>query len=251
MISQNLKYLRSREGLSQAELAEKLSIPRTTLSAYERGFVEPNIELMLKLCKFFNITLDDLVAFNFNHNNPEHESKTGLRVLAISVDNENNSNIELVETRASAGYLDSFFDPEYIKELPKIYFPNIPQGTYRGFQINGDSMLPMQSGSIVISSFVEKIADIKNDKTYVVVSKSEGVVYKRVKNLPKEKSLLLSSDNETYIPYKVHYDEVAEIWQHYAHLSFSDEKLSSDSIIEDKLSNIQAKLSIIHDRLQN
>jgi transcriptional regulator with XRE-family HTH domain len=251
MISQNLKFLRRRENLSQAELAEKLSIPRTTLSAYERAFVEPNIDLMRKLCKFFSISLDDLVAFNFEHNNPDHEGENGLRILAISVDSENNSNIELVETKASAGYLDSFFDPEYIKELPKIYFPNIPQGTYRGFQIHGDSMLPLNSGTIIISSFIEKITDIKDDKTYVIVSKTEGLVYKRVKNLSKEKALLLVSDNQSYFPYKIQYSDIAEVWQHYAHLSFTDDKLSSGGIIEDKINDILSKVTSIDNKLDN
>jgi DNA-binding XRE family transcriptional regulator len=249
MISLNLKYLRNQHNLSQAELAENLSIPRTTLSAYERGFVEPNIELMIKMAKFFKVSLDDLVAYNLEHNNPDHESKDGLKVLAISVDSENKSNIELVETRASAGYLDSCSDPEYIKDLPKIHFPNIPQGTYRGFQINGDSMLPMESGSIVISSYIEKLADIKNEKTYIVVSKSEGVVYKRVRNLSKEKALLLISDNTTYLPYKIPYAEVAEVWQHYAHLSFSDDQLSLNSLMDEKISDMHTKINYIFEKM--
>jgi transcriptional regulator with XRE-family HTH domain len=246
MIDQNLKYLRNIHSLSQAELAEKLGIPRTTLSAYERAFVEPNIELMKKMCKFFNVSLDDLIAYNLEHNNPDHKIKDGLRILAISVDNENNSNIELVETRAAAGYLDSYSDPEYIKDLPKIHFPNIPQGTYRGFQIKGDSMLPMESGTIIISSYVEKITDMKDDKTYIVVSKSEGVVYKRIKNLKKEKTILLMSDNDTYNPYAIPYNEIAEVWQYYAHLGFSDMKYTFNNMIEDKLADIQKKVSEMH-----
>lgn len=251
MIAQNLKYLRNLQNISQAELAEKLGIPRTTLSAYERGFVEPNIELMRKMSKYFQVSLDDLIAYNLEHNNPGHQNKDGLRVLAISVDNDNNSNIELVETKAAAGYLDGFTNPEYIKELPKIYFPNIPQGTYRGFQIKGDSMLPMESGSIIISSYVEKLTDVKDGKTYVVISKTEGVVYKRVKHLPKEKSLLLISDNESYHPYPIHYNEVGELWQYYAHLGFSDMKYTFNNMIEDRLTDIQRKVEELHSHLIN
>ena len=40
MIETNLKFLRGKHSISQAELVESLGIPRTTLSAYERGFVE-------------------------------------------------------------------------------------------------------------------------------------------------------------------------------------------------------------------
>ncbi len=251
MIDLNLKYLRSLHGISQAELAEKLGIPRTTLSAYERGFVEPNIELMKKMSRYFQVTLDNLIAYNLEHNNPEHQNNDGLRILAISVDNENNSNIELVETRAAAGYLDSYSDPEFIKELPKIHFPNIPQGTYRGFQIKGDSMLPMESGSIIISAYIEKISEMKDDRTYIIVSKSEGVVYKRIKNLKGEKSILLISDNDIYHPYPIPYSEIAEVWQYYAHLGFSDKKYTLNSAIEDRLTEISKKVSQMHSRLMD
>lgn len=249
MIETNLKFLRSKHSISQAELAESLGIPRTTLSAYERGFVEPNIELMLKMAKYFGVSLDDLIAYNLEHQNPEHKGGDNLKVLAISVDPWQNSNIELVDTKAEAGYLDSMSDPEYIKELPKIYFPKIPQGTYRGFEIRGDSMLPVEPGSVIISSYVEKFADIKDGRTYVIVSKTEGVVYKRVKNLAKEKSLLLISDNEAYNPYAVHYGDIAEIWQYYAHLSFSDSKLSFNALLEEKLSDIQRKVGELHSKV--
>ncbi|MBK8701506.1 MAG: helix-turn-helix domain-containing protein [Saprospiraceae bacterium] len=249
MIELNLKYLRGKHNISQAELAEGLGIPRTTLSAYERGFVEPNIDLMLRMSKYFKVSIDDLIAYNLEHRKAEHPDSDNLRVLAISVDPYQNSNIELVDTRAEAGYLDGMADPEYIKELPKIYFPKIPQGTYRGFEIRGDSMLPIEPGSIVLSSYIEKLNEVKDGKTYIVISKSEGVVYKRVKNLPKEKTLLLISDNEAYHPYPIHYGEIAEIWQYYAHLSFSDTKHTFNAMLEDKLSDIQRKVSTIHSRI--
>lgn len=242
MLAQNLKYLRSLANLSQAELAEKLGIPRTTLSAYERSFVEPNIDLLIKLGKFFKVQIDDLIAGNIESKNGVNDALHPLKVLAITVDQNNRNNIELVQSKAEAGYLDSFTDPEFIKDLPKISFPNIPQGTYRGFEIRGDSMLPMEPGSIVISSYVEKLNDIKDDKTYVVISKAEGVVYKRVKNLANEKVLLLRSDNEAYSPYKLPYEEIAELWQYYAHLSFSDAKQTFNTMLEEKIHDMHKKL---------
>jgi hypothetical protein len=154
-----------------------------------------------------------------------------------------------VETKAEAGYLGSFSDPEYIKDLPKIAFPNIPQGTYRGFEINGDSMLPMESGSIVICSYIESLNDIKAGKTYVIISKSEGVVYKRVKNDPNTNKLKLISDNESYLPYAINYADIAEVWQYYAHLSFADSKYTFNSMLEDKLQDIQRKLAEVHKHL--
>ena len=146
--------------------------------------------------------------------------------------------------------MDSFNDPEYIRDLPKISFPNIPSGTFRGFEIRGDSMLPMESGSIVLCSFVENLNQIKNGKTYVIVSEEQGLVYKRVINKTEESKLILSSDNESYVPYEIAYRDVSEIWHYYAHLSFSDTKSTFNYILEEKLTDIQKKVTEIRNAVK-
>ncbi|MCZ2336856.1 MAG: helix-turn-helix domain-containing protein [Chitinophagales bacterium] len=246
MIGQNIKYLRKHHHLSQQELADKLSIPRSTISDYEREYTQINLDNLIKLSDLFKIKMDDLVKTELWHRDLEIARNQELRVLAISVDADNNSNIELVETRAEAGYLESFNDPEYIRDLPKIAFPNIPQGTYRGFDIHGDSMLPIEPGSVVICSFVERLQDVKQGKTYVIVSKSEGLVYKRVVPDFKHNKLMLFSDNEAYLPYEIVFGEIKEIWQYYAHLSFSDARTTMHTMLDEKLGDIQRKLTEVH-----
>ncbi len=246
MIGHNIKYLRNKHKLSQQELSEKLNVPRSSLSDYERGHTQVSIDILIRLSDNFDVRIDDLLRSNLSHQDLEIIRNRELRVLAISYDADNNSNIELVETKAEAGYLESFADPEYIRDLPKIAFPNIPQGTYRGFEIHGDSMLPMESGSIVICAYVESLKDIKAGKTYVIISKTDGVVYKRVKNDAKTGQLMLFSDNESYLPYQINYSNIAEVWQYYAHLSFSDSKYTFNNMLEEKLQDIQRKLTEVH-----
>lgn len=246
MLGNNIKYLRNKHKYSQQDLADKLSVPRSSLSDYERGHTQVSIENLIKISDIFHVKIDDLLRTNLSHLDLEIIRNRDLRVLAISVDSFNNSNIELVETKAEAGYLESFADPEYIRDLPKIAFPNIPQGTYRGFEIHGDSMLPMESGSLVICSYVESLKDIKKDRTYVVISKSEGVVYKRVRPDLELQRLWLISDNDSYLPYDIALSEIDEIWQYYAHLSFSDDRLTFNSMLDDRLMDIQKKLTEVH-----
>lgn len=246
MLGNNIKYLRNKHKYSQQDLAEQLGVPRSSLSDYERGHTQVSIENIIKISDIFQVKIDDLLRSNLSHRDLEILRNKELRVLAISVDSDNNSNIELVETKAEAGYLESYANPEYIKDLPKIAFPNIPQGTYRGFEIRGDSMLPMESGSIVICAYVESLKDIKKDRTYVVISKSEGVVYKRVWPDYAAQRLVLISDNESYLPYDISFEEVDEIWQYYAHLSFSDARFTFHNMLEDKLVDIQKKLAEVH-----
>lgn len=245
-LPQNIKYLREKHKLSQQELSEKLGIPRSSLSDYERGHTQVGLDILVKLSEIFSVTIDHLLKENIAHGDLEIARDKNLRVLAISVDSENRNNIELVETKAAAGYLAAYSNPEFIRDLPKMQFPRLPEGTYRAFEIKGDSMLPMESGSIVICSYVENLKQIKKNKTYVIISKHEGVVYKRVlPDLPGER-LILMSDNEAYLPYDLSLEEIDEIWQYHAHIGFSDVKQTFHSILEEKLSTMQQTLSEVH-----
>lgn len=249
MLEKNLKYLRRKHQLSQQGLSEALGIPRTTLGDYERGKTEPNINMLIKMSTYFDVNVDELLKQDLTHGEYEILKTKIMKVLAISVDGDNNGNIELVDTKAEAGYLDSYHNPEYIKDLPKIQFPNIPTGTYRGFQIQGDSMLPVEPGSIIIASYVEKLTEIKNDKTYIIVSKSEGLVYKRVRADHVSNKLILISDNDLYLPYEIPADEVDEVWQYYGHVSFSDDRKKVSSQIELQIGDIHRKVSEIHQNI--
>lgn len=246
MLDQNLKYLRKSNQISQQELANALEIPRSTLGDYERGKTEPNIALLLKMAAYFDQSVDKLISEKLSLEEYQIAVSDQLKVLAISVDSNNNNNIELVDTKAEAGYLDSYQNPEYIKELPKINLPMLSNGTYRAFQINGDSMLPMDSGSVIICSYLENLKEIKEDKTYVVVSKQEGLVYKRVSVDIENENLILKSDNESFLPYTIHFEDIDELWEYHAHVGFSDSKASFYALLEEKLDDIQRKVSELH-----
>jgi transcriptional regulator with XRE-family HTH domain len=246
MLNHNLKYLRKKKGISQEQLANVLDIAKTTLGDYERGKYEPSISTLITLADYFDVSIDGLLRKDLKHEDYEIIRNKDFRVLAITVDNENNENIELVDTKAEAGYIESFNDPEYIRDLPKIYFPNIPEGTYRGFEIRGDSMLPMEPGNVVICSYVENMEEIKDGKTYVVISKSGGLVYKRIRFLKKENALLMISDNDIYSPYLLPLDDIAEIWEYYAHIGISDPKQLIEQMLDERITDIQNKVREIH-----
>ncbi len=249
MLGENLKYLRKHRAISQQQLADTLSIPRTTLGDYERGHTEPNVQTIVQIAQFFEVAIDDLLTTKLWHRELEVINQGDLKVLAITVDHENRQNIELVSAKAEAGYLQSYQDPEFIQELPKLYFPSIPEGTYRAFEIQGDSMLPLSAGSIVICSYVESLDAIKNEKTYVIATHLDGIVYKRVIKNPDGNSITAVSDNPTYPPYRIAYRDIAEIWSYYAHMSFTDTKQALDDALDEKISDIQEKVTYIKQRM--
>ena len=62
IFAKRFKSLREKEGLTQQELANELGIIQTKVSKYELGRIEPNIEMLIKIADFFDVTLDYLVG---------------------------------------------------------------------------------------------------------------------------------------------------------------------------------------------
>ncbi|QNL48918.1 helix-turn-helix domain-containing protein [Olivibacter sp. SDN3] len=221
-IAVNLKYLRKKKGHTQQQFADLMNIKRSLVGAYEEDRAEPKYELLKKFALHYDLTMDELVNDKID-DKWKPTAKGGisnLRVLSITVDGDDRENIELVPVKASAGYLNGYADPDYISELPKFRLPMFNQGTYRAFEIKGDSMLPLQPGTIIISEYVENWFDIKPSLTYIIISKSEGVVYKRIAHKFKEdKGLKLLSDNKTYDPYWIDTADILEIWKAKAFIS--------------------------------
>lgn len=217
-VNKNLKFLRNRQGLTQKQLAEKLGLKQSVIGAYEEERATPPLPCLLEISEMFKVSLDVLTRKDLSRV-PEKELKSqqysrGKEVLAVTVDKADRENIELVTQKASAGYLNGYQDPEFVAELPKIYMPVLPRhATYRAFEIKGDSMLPVQPGSVIFGEYVENLASIKNGKPYILVTKQEGIVFKRIFSfLEAENKLLLISDNRAYQPYSIEADDVLELW---------------------------------------
>jgi SOS-response transcriptional repressor LexA len=122
--------------------------------------------------------------------------------------------IPFVPVKAAAGYLAGYADPEFIDELNTFTLPMLSGGNYRAFEIIGDSMLPTPSGSVIVGEKVESMEDIKNNAACIVISRNEGIVYKRIqKNGRQKNKVTLVSDNPSFHPYTVNADEILEMWQ--------------------------------------
>jgi len=221
LLSKNLRFLRKQKGYTQEMLCEKLGVNRTMISAYEDGRSEPKLSALQTLVKIFDVTVDEILTRDLRQEGRAGAQKRNVNILTVAVDSSDNEHISLVGQKASAGYLNGYADPEYMENLPQFHLPNLSRSkTYRAFEINGDSMLPLVPGTIIIGDYVEQLSDIRSGKTYILVTGTEGIVYKRVFNYIEEKgSLYLVSDNEQYKPYEVPAAEVFEIWEAKAFIS--------------------------------
>jgi len=222
----NIRHLRKSKGLTQSELAKNIGVNRAMIGSYEENRAVPKLSVLQDIAYFFSISIDDLIKLNLEKDSPGTADVTGskLRVVTTVVDKSDKELITTVPIKASAGYTNGYADSEFVEELPHFSLPLTELSkdrTYRVFQIKGDSMLPLKSGSYIICEYLANWEDIIDNQPYIVISKDEGIVYKRLINdINKSEEFILKSDNPEYPEYSIKVNDVFEIWKALGFISF-------------------------------
>jgi transcriptional regulator with XRE-family HTH domain len=232
VFASNIKLLRKRHKRTQDEVAGALDMKRSTVSGYENEVAQPGIDVLIAFSKYYNIAIDTLIKEDLSQltENQLLQVERGLdifinggelRIHTTSVDANNNENIELVNYKASAGYRAGYADSEYIRVLPTFHMPFLSrEKKYRTFQIVGDSMLPIPTGSWVTGEFIQNWHLLRDGQAYIILTIEDGIVFKVVENHIKENGKLrLYSLNSFYKPYEIDIKEVREIWKFVHYIS--------------------------------
>lgn len=214
LLSDNLKFLRVQNKKTQREVAEGLEILRDRYAKYEDGKADPPLEVLRRISHYFHVSIDLFLSIDLRKIDMRDLLKLGDNrlLLPIRVDQDGNDTIEIIPHKARAGYLMGYSDPEFIENLQRISLPFLKNGKFRAFPIAGDSMPPHREGSFIIGKYVESLGDVRDGKTYILLTKNEGIVYKRL-NRNGKNLLDLHSDNKVYAPYQVPASEILEIWE--------------------------------------
>jgi transcriptional regulator with XRE-family HTH domain len=69
----NLEKLRKEHKISQSKLGSALGITQQMISSYEKNISSPNIETLIKIADFFEISIDRLVGHVAKSENPESQ----------------------------------------------------------------------------------------------------------------------------------------------------------------------------------
>ena len=77
MFNERLKLLRTANKLSQVELANKLGVKKQTISNWENDNILPSVEMLIKICKFFNVSSDYMLGI---------DNKTYIEISGLSVE---------------------------------------------------------------------------------------------------------------------------------------------------------------------
>lgn len=183
---EQLKILRKRDGLTQAEIAARLGVDRSTYAKYENGQSEPNFEMLQKLADLFRSSADFLIG-----GTDQPSSKSGSWVPVLG-DVAAGIPIEAVEN---------------IVDYEEIDTAMASTGKYYGLRIKGSSMEPrIREGDVVI---VRQQEDADTGDTAVVLVSGESATVKRIKKEP-DGGLWLLPNNPAYDPQHYSPAEVAE-----------------------------------------
>lgn len=223
----NIKAKRKALGLTQEDLAVRIGVTRSALGAYEEGRAEPRLSVLMSLADLFSCSIDALLQQDILKSAGQQSSADvagkRLRILPVAVQASGEEQISVVPVQAAAGYLDGHRDTDFVAKLPAFSLPVAElsaERSYRLFQIKGDSMLPIPDGAYIVAEYVQDWRRLRDYQSCIVVSKGEGVVYKRVLNQLEQGYLELRSDNSAYAPYRILADEVLEVWKGLGYLSF-------------------------------
>ena len=183
---EQLRILRKRDGLTQAEVAARLGVDRSTYAKYENGQSEPNFEMLQKLADLFRSSADFLIG---GTDHPSSKSGTWVPVLG---DVAAGIPIEAVEN---------------VVDYEEIDTAMASTGEYYGLRIKGSSMEPrIREGDVVI---VRQQEDADTGDTAVVLVNGESATVKRIKKEP-DGGLWLLPNNPAYDPQHYSPAEVAE-----------------------------------------
>ena len=242
-ISDNLKWLRSKRNLSQQKAAEGMRLGLDQYKKYEYGKNSPPAEALIAISRFYHISIDLLLTVDLRKINIDNllRLEDNRILLPIKVDSQGENLVEIVTHKAKAGYAaGGYADYNFISELEHIHLPWLHKNEkYRTFPIDGDSMPPHNSKSYIIGKYVEKLGDIIDGKTYVVITTNKEMVYKRL-NKNGKNSFALHSDNSFYKTYDVKFSEIAEIWEYVG--SVEREQFKPDTYDITDLSTVIRKL---------
>jgi phage repressor protein C with HTH and peptisase S24 domain len=233
-------------GHTQAEFAKLLGVSNTTADI-ERGRTKLSGKVVSELLKQFKI--NPLWLFGESDQQYLETSNTSVIPKVVTVDAEQNENMVLVNAKAAAGYPQNISDTSWYQQLPAFDLP-IPEfrnATYRGFQVEGNSMLPnLHPGEWVLARAIEHIDHVSANKMYVVVLQ-DSIMVKKIEKRPNSNNITLVSLNETYPPYDIKPFQIQEIWEVSSKITFNVDATTDTGLLR----QLQESMDELKNQLQH
>ncbi|WP_062056359.1 XRE family transcriptional regulator [Aquimarina longa] len=225
------KQIREENHYTQSDFAKVLQIKNSTADI-ERGKTKISGKVVARLLKEFNINPLWLFGESIQKEIQLHSGNVSPKI--VTIDSHNNENIVLVNVKAAAGYPHNVQDTDWYQQLPAfdIPLPEYRNATHRGFQVEGDSMLPLlEPKEWVIGKAVNNLAEVSNNTICVIVLE-DSVVVKKIRKNKDVSVLTLISLNSEYLPYTIQAHQIVELWEVNSKLSFNIDANSDTTSIK-------------------
>ncbi|MCT8340537.1 helix-turn-helix domain-containing protein [Flavobacteriaceae bacterium TK19130] len=230
--AKRFRKVREEQRYTQQAFAELLDIGSTTADI-ERGKTKITGKVVMELLRQFNI--NPLWLFGKSFSQYLDASGNDVSPKIITLDSQGDETILLVNQKAAAGYPQNIQDTDWFESLPSFHMP-LPQyrnATYRGFQVEGDSMLPnIRPNEWVLGKAVPSLAEASDSKIYIVVL-HDSVLVKKLQKVPDtpEKVRLISLNPE-YLPIDVKVRDIQELWQVNSKISFGIDEPAESTLFQ-------------------
>ncbi len=228
---QRFKQIREAHHLTQTEFAKALEIKKSTADI-ERGKTKISGKVVAKLLQKFEV--NPLWLFGESEQQTLQLHTGDVLPKVVTVDAQDTENMVLVNIKAAAGYPHNIQDVDWYQQLPAfdIPLPEYRNATYRGFQVEGDSMLPvLEPKEWVIGKAVANLSELSSNAIYVVVL-HDSVVVKKIRKNENGTALTLVSLNTEYLPYSIQAHQVVELWEVNSKLSFNIDAYSDSTSLK-------------------
>ena len=158
-LNNNVRYLRSVNGISQQNLADKIGVDRSTISRIENGEIETTIDNAINLAKAFNVSLNELVAKDL-------VTFDNASIIDISSDT---IQIPVLGSIKAGTPIEAQEDILEYVDIPKDWTKGGKQ--FYGLKISGDSMYPKyHENDIVIFEHIEDFVSAQKKDCAVMVN---------------------------------------------------------------------------------
>jgi phage repressor protein C with HTH and peptisase S24 domain len=228
---QRFKKIREDLHLTQQAFAKELEIKGSTADI-ERGKTKLSGKVVMLLYKKYKI--NPLWLFGESREQFVELNTMDVSPKFITLKPDGEESILLVNQKAAAGYPHNIQDSDWYETLPAFNLP-IPQfrnATYRGFQVEGDSMMPnIRPNDWVLGKALSSIAELSDGKIYIVVLQ-DSVLVKKIQKISNSSKIKLISLNEEYLPIEIDMKEIQELWQVNSKLSFGVNEPANSALLK-------------------
>ena len=228
-IGNRLRRLRLQKDISQLEASAIFGLSRSHYSQVELGKQFPSYSVLHQIAEFYNKDYEWLLHGKDSNLNEDWEINpdgASIREQFPSVASDNEfHHIIYVKLQEEFNYINNRKDKNYITSLPYFAFPLdcMEEKNYRAFEVSGDSMNPfLHHQDVAIACELTDHTKLKQSNVYVLVM--EQCIRIRRLEINADSTLLWVPENESYHSEKIKLNNIKELWEIKAKVSYKLDK---------------------------